>query len=232
MSRLSLFNSMTWKDITVFQWQQLTDLQTKTVELDEVDLTVKAAAIVTNRTEKQIQEMTLLDSKKLYEQLAFLNTEIKINRVDYIEANGTRYKINYDVRRMPSARYIEAKHFASDFGGNIHRIAACMVIPMKRTMFGYEQLPFDATRHEDYANDLLSAPIQDVMGSVVFFYHVFKTWIKVFQDYLKQQMMSMGMSKYQAQVMYQALSDSLDGFTKLHLSQNTKGLRLNKHTTL
>lgn len=231
MSWLSLFNNMTWKDITVFQWQQLTDLRTKTDELDEVDLTVKAAAIVTNKTEKQIQEMTLLESKKLYAQLSFLNSEIKINRVDYIEANGTRYKVNYDIRRMPSARYIEAKHFASDFGGNVHRIAACMVTPMKRTMFGFEPLPFDATRHEDYANDLLAAPIQDVMGSVVFFYHVFKTWTKVFQDYLKQQMMKMGMTKFQAEVMYQALCDSLDGFTRLHLWQNTKGSNLKKSTT-
>jgi hypothetical protein len=132
---------------------------------------------------------------------------------------------------MPSARYIEAKHFASDFAGNIHRIAACMVTPMKWTMFGYEPLQYDATRHEQYAEDLQTAPITEVMGSVVFFYHVFKTWTKVFQDYLKQQMMAMGMTKYQAEVMYQALCDSLDGFTRLHLSLNTKGSHLNKSMT-
>jgi hypothetical protein len=173
---------MTWKDITVFQWQQLTDLQAKLDQLDEVDLTVKAAAIITNKTEKQIQSISLLESKQLAAKLSFLNTEIPINRVDYIDANGTRYKVNYDVRRMDAARYIEAKHFASDFAGNIHRIAACMVTPMKRTVFGYEPVPFDASRHEDYANDLLMARITDVMGSTVFFYHVFKTWTKVFQD--------------------------------------------------
>lgn len=222
---------MTWKDITVFQWQQLTDLRTKLDQLDEVDLTVKAAAIVTNKTEKQIQDMTLLESKQLSSKLTFLNTEIPIKRVDYIEANGNRYKVNYDVRRMDAARYIEAKHFASDFAGNIHRIAACMVTPMKRTMFGFEPLPFDATRHEDYANDLLTANIADVMGSTVFFYHVFKTWTKVFQDYLKQQMMKMGMTKFQSEVMYQALCDSLDGFTRLPLSLNTKGSPLKKSTT-
>jgi hypothetical protein len=231
MSWLSLFNNMTWKDITVFQWQQLHDLKTKSDQLDDVDITVKAAAIVTNRTEKQVQEMTLLESKKLASDMAFLNSEIKINRVDYINANGNKYKVNYDIRRMPSARYIEAKHFASDFAGNIHRIAACMVTPMKWTMFGYEPLQYDATRHEQYAEDLQTAPITEVMGSVVFFYHVFKTWTKVFQDYLKQQMMAMGMTKYQAEVMYQALCDSLDGFTRLHLSLNTKGSHLNKSMT-
>lgn len=222
---------MTWKDITVFQWQQLTDLRSKAAEMDEVDLTVKAAAIITGKTERQIQNMTLIDTKKLNEKMAFLNTEMPINRVDYIDANGTRYKVNYDVRRMPSSRYIEAKHFASDFAGNVHRIAACMITPMKRTVFGYEPQPFDASRHEDYANDLQIAKITDVMGSTVFFYHVFKTWTKVFRDYLKQQMMMMGMTKYQAEVMYQALCDSLDGFTRLPLSLNMKGSHLKPHTT-
>lgn len=222
---------MTWKDITVFQWQQLSDLRTKVQDLDDIDVTVKAAAIITNQTEKQIQSISLLESKKLSEQLAFLNTEMPVNRVDYIDANGTRYKMNYDVRRMDASRYIEAKHFSSDFAGNIHRIAACMVTPMKRTIFGYEPVPFDASRHEDYANDLLTARIPDVMGSTVFFYHVFKTWTKVFQDYLKQQMIAMGMTKFQAEVTYQALCDSLDGFTRLPLWPITKGSRLIKPTT-
>jgi len=175
--------------------------------------------------------MTLLETKKLSEKLSFLNTEIKTSKVQHIHASGKRYKVNYDVRRMPSARYIEAKHFASDFAGNLHIIAACMVVPMKRTLLGYEPQPFDATKHEDYANDLLTAPITEVLGSVVFFYHVFKTWTKVFRDYLKQQMMMMGMSKYQAEVTYQALCDSLDGFTRLPLSLNTNASHLSKHTT-
>jgi hypothetical protein len=221
---------MTWKDITVFQWQQLADLKTNADKLDEVDMAVKAAAIVTSMTEKQVQNMTIIQSKELRNKMAFMEQEMTLNRVNYIDVNGTRYKVNYDVRRMDAARYIEAKHFASDFAGNIHRIAACMVTPMKRTILGYELLSYDASRHEDYANDLLMAKITDVMGSTVFFYHVFKTWTKVFQDYLKQQMMAMGMTKYQSEVMYQALCDSLDGFTRLPLSLNTKGSPWNKPT--
>ena len=37
---------MTWKDINVFQWQQITDLFTKGTEgMTELDMAVKAAAI-------------------------------------------------------------------------------------------------------------------------------------------------------------------------------------------
>lgn len=215
---------MTWNDITVFQWQQLSDLK----DLDEVDMAIKATAIVTGKTETQVQQMTLLETKELSSKLAFMATEIPLKRVNYINANGKRYKVNYDVRRMAAGRYIEAKHFAADFAGNIHRLAACMVIPMEKTIFGYKEIPFDASRHEEYANDLQMATITDVMGSVVFFYHVFKTWIKVFQDYLKQEMQKMGMSRYQSEVMYQALCSSLDGFIKHPSWQNMKGFHLKR----
>lgn len=217
---------MTWNDITVFQWQQLSDLK----DLDEVDMAIKATAIVTGKTEMQVQQMTLLETKELSSQLAFMATEIPLKRVNYINANGNRYKVNYDVRRMAAGRYIEAKHFANDFAGNIHRLAACMVIPMKKTIFGYQEIPFDASKHEEYANDLQMATITDVMGSVVFFYHVFKIWIKVFKDYLKSEMQKMGMNKYQSEVVYHALCSSLDGFIKHQSWQNMKGFRLNKST--
>lgn len=210
---------MTWNDITVFQWQQLADLK----DLDEVDMAIKATAIVTNQTEAQVSKMTLEQTKGLAAKLSFMTTEIPIKKVSFINANGKRYKVNYDVRNMPSARYIEAKHFAADFAGNLHRLAACMVTPMKLTVFGYKEEPFDASKHEEYANDLLAASIPEVMGSVVFFYHVFKTWIKVFRDYLKNELMKMGMSRYQSEAMYQALCSSLDGFTRQPLWPNTKG---------
>jgi hypothetical protein len=221
---------MTWNDITVYQWQQLAQLQANSEGLDEVDLSIRTAAIATNRTEKQIQKMTLAESKKLVAELEFLKTEMKVNRVDYIDVHGSRYKVNYDVRNMPAARYIEAKYFVGDFAGNLHRLAACMVVPMSRTMFGYKMQKYDASKHDEYSSDLLYAPVEKVFGSVVFFYHVFKIWTKVFRDYLKQQMMAMGMTKFQAEATYQALCDSLDGFTKQHLWLNTKELRLNRRT--
>lgn len=221
---------MTWNDITVFQWQQLAELQSKSDQFDEVDLSVKTAAIVTNQTERQIQKMTLAESKSLMSKLSFLNTEMKVSKVDFIDVPGMRYKVNYDVRNMPAARYIEAKYFVGDFTGNLHRLAACMVLPMSKTLFGYKVQPYDASKHEEYSNDLLYAPIEKVFGSVVFFYHVFKIWTKVFQDYLKQQMMLMGMTKYQAEVTYQALCDSLDGFTKPHWLLNMKKSHWSKRT--
>jgi hypothetical protein len=39
---------MNWKDISVFQWQQLNDLFIKSKDLTNIDLAVQSAAIFTN----------------------------------------------------------------------------------------------------------------------------------------------------------------------------------------
>ena len=103
-----------------------------------------------------------------------------------------------------------------------------MVMPMKRTLFGWKVDKYDATKHEDYAQDLLEAPITAVLGSVVFFYQVYKGWIKSSKDYLIQEMMTKNLTRYQAEVLYQTLCDSMDGFIRPNLSLTTKKSNLKR----
>ncbi len=44
--------------------------------------------------------------------------------------------------------------------------------------FGWKDLKYDSKKHSEYAEDLLNAPICEVLGSVVFFYQLFNNWIK------------------------------------------------------
>lgn len=207
---------MTWKDINVFQWQQIVNLFTKEKELTELDLAVKATAILKNMTENQIDSLSISELNPLLKSIDFIHQEIKPQPAKYISINKKRYKCIYDVRKIPAARYIESKHFASDVNGNLHKIAACLVMPMKRTLFGWKVDKYDASKHEEYAQDLLEAPITSVLGSVVFFCLVYRNWIKVSQDYLTQEMMSKGITKYQAEILYQTLCDTMDGYIRPH----------------
>ena len=206
---------MTWQDITVFQWQQITEVITKEhQDLTDLDLSVKLAAIITNQTEHQIDSLSVAELTPLLKRIEFIHTEMQPKAVKYIQVNGRRYKCIYDVRNIPAARYIESKHFSQDVNGNLHRIAASMVVPMKKTFFGWKVDKYDAAKHEEYANDLLTAPIVNVLGSVVFFYQVFRLWTKVSRDYLKAELMKKGMTAYQSEAVYQTLCDTMDGFTK------------------
>lgn len=232
--------SMTWKDVNVFQWQQIVNLFTKEKDLTELDLAVKSVAIVKNMTEYQIDSMPIGELNPLLKSIAFIHEEIKPQPVNYIQVGKKRYKCIYDVRKMPAARYIESKYFSQDVNSNLHRIGACMVMPMKKTLFGWKVDKYDASKHEEYAQDLLEAPITSVLGSVVFFCLVYRNWIKASKDYLVSEMMSKSLTKYQAEVLYQTLCETLDGFIKPHWwlssresrwSRCTKFLRYNSLMT-
>ena len=215
---------MTWKDINVFQWQQLTDLLTKGTDgLTELDIAVKATAIVMGLTENQIDSLPIDQLKPLIDEVKFLHEDIKPEAVKYIKIKGKRYRCIYDVRKIPAARYIESKHFSEDTSGNLHKIAACMVMPQKKTWYGiWKDDKYDASLHQDYAQDMLEAPIINVLGSVVFFYQVYSNWIRSSKDYLIKEMRMKGMSRYQAEKTYILLCEVMVGFIKPNWYLNTK----------
>ena len=223
---------MTWANITTFQWQQLTELFTNSQDLTDLDLSVKSAAIITNQTEHQIDSLSISELKPLLAKISFVHTDIQPKAVKVIKVNGRRYKCVYDVRNIPAARYIESKHFSTDVNGNLHKIMACMVRPMKRTWFGWAVTKYDAAKHSEYAQDMLSAPITQILGSVVFFYQVYRVWIKSSRTYLVSEMTAKGVTPYQAEAAYQTLCNIMDGFTKPSWLPNMKASIWNKHLNL
>jgi hypothetical protein len=222
---------MNWSNVTVFQWQQINELYANSKDLTDLDISVKVASILTNQTENQIDSLPVKELAPLLESIAFINDEIKPEAVKVLNINGKRYKCVYDVRNIPASRYIESKHFSNDVMGNLHRIMACMVIPQKRGWFGWKDDKYDAGKHSDYAQDMLEAPIVSVLGSVVFFYQVYKLWIKNSKGYMVQQMMEQGVEKMKAEEVHQVLCSIMDGFTKPNWLPTLKESHLTKHLT-
>jgi hypothetical protein len=189
-------------------------------------VSIKVISIITGKTETEVMNLPLTKTIKLAKKIEFLKTDVPVNKVDFIKVKGKRYRCNYNIKDMEAARYIETKYFSGDFAGNIHKIAASMVIPQRLTIFGWKDEQYDASKHDMYADDLLTASIADVMGSVVFFYLVFRTWIKVSQDYLKKDTRKMKMTEGQTEMILQVLCDSMDGFTNASWLQSMRRLHL------
>lgn len=205
---------MTWQDISVFQYQQLYSIIQNNDKITEEEIAIKAMAVVYNKTENQIRNLSINEVTKMTNDLKFLNQEFKPEKKDFVYCGKKRYRFNYDVRQMASARYIESKYFIRDFEVNIHKVAASMVIPQRWSLFGWKDLKYDSKKHSEYAEDLLNAPICEVLGSVVFFYQLFNNWIKNTPDYLIKQMMEMGMTKSSAEFLHRLLWTISDGFIK------------------
>ena len=191
---------MKWNNLTLWQYQQLIPILSKPEKnWTELDKETKMLSVITGLTEYQIDSLSIETLKELRKNLAFLDEPIEGKPVDFIVVNGKRYRINYDIKNMPAARYIESKVFSKDTLGNLHKIAASMVIPQKKNWFGkWVDDKYDASKHEEYAADMQESNFIHVYHSLVFFYQVYRNWIEVSRDYMKVEMMKAGMTEMQA----------------------------------
>jgi hypothetical protein len=204
---------MKWNELTLWQYQQLMPTITNPdKDWTELDAEVKRLCIVTGLTEHQIDSLSLKALNELRRELDFLDEPIDGKPVNYIVTNGRRYRINYDIKNMPSARYIESKVFSKETLANLHKIAASMVIPQKRNWLGkWVDQKYDASKHEEYAADMQEANFVHIYHSLVFFYQVYKNWIEISKDYMMAEMTKAGMTQIQADIMAHLLSIPTDG---------------------
>ena len=108
------------------------------------------------------------------------------------------------------------KEFAKDFAGNIHKIVASCVTPKKKFACFY----FDSKKdHEDIAEDMLHAPITEVLGYCVFFCNSLPKLISTTMDYLLENSPKEAKEKMQAIV---DLWQGLDGYSMLNQFPNMK----------
>ena len=221
---------MKWNNLTLWQYQQLMPILTNPEkDWTELDKEVKQLAVISGLTEYQIDSLSIETLKEMRQDLAFLDEPIEGKPVDFIVVNGRRYRMNYDIKNMPAARYIESKVFSKDTLGNLHKIAASMVIPQKKTWFGkWVDDKYDASKHEDYAADMQEANFIHVYHSLVFFYQVYRNWIEVSRDYMKAEMMKAGMTATQADSVVLLLCESTGGIIPPNLLPNTKISKIQK----
>jgi hypothetical protein len=223
-----------WHKINVWQYQQIYNVyNSKDKYLTEIEVNSKLVSIVNDMTEAQVDSLTITQFNKLKKSILFLTQPIAGKPVKYISINkNKRYKLNYDVSKMPFARYIESKVFSEDLYNNLHKLAATMVIPQKRILGIWFKQKYDASKHEQYSEDMLTARFIDVYHSLVFFYQVYRNWIEVSQDYMVSKLMQTGMTQDKAKEVVQDLCTTLDGSIPPNLLPSTKVAQLRKRMNL
>ena len=221
---------MTWNELTVWQYQQIYPIVTKPEkDWTTLDVESKLVGIIFNLTDTQVDSLSVGQFNNLKATLGFLDDKIEGKPVKYTEVNGKRYRFIYDVQQIKAARYIETKVFSTDLVGNLHKLAASMVMPQKKTWYGkWVDDKYDASKHSEYAEDLQGAKFMHIYQSVVFFYQVYRNWIEVSQGYLIQEMISKGMDTETALKVVQTLCATLDGNIVPNLLPTKKILQLTK----
>jgi hypothetical protein len=215
---------MNWNELTVWQYQQIYPIVTKPEkDWTTLDVESKLVGIIFNLTDTQVDSLSVKQFNNLKSILGFLDEQIEGNPVKYTEVNGKRYRFIYDVQQIKAARYIETKVFSTDLVGNLHKLAASMVMPQRKTWYGiWVDNKYDAAKHSEYAEDLQASNFVNIYHSVVFFYQVYRNWIEVSQGYLVKEMMSQGMTMEMALKGVQTLCEILDGSIAPNLLPTTK----------
>ena len=223
---------MTWNELTVWQYQQIYPIVTKPEkDWTNLDVESKLVGIIYNLTDTQVDSLTIQQFNNLRGTLDFLDDKIEGKPVKYTQVNGKRYRFIYDVQQIKAARYIESKVFSTDLISNLHKLAASMVMPQRKTWYGkWVDDKYDAAKHSEYADDLQASNFVNVYHSVVFFYQVYRNWIEVTKDYLVEEMMSKGLTKEVADQVVVTLCETLDGSIAPNLLPTTKISQLRKAT--
>lgn len=221
---------MTWNELTVWQYQQIYPIVTKPEKgWTNLDVESKLVGIIYNLTDTQVDSLTIQQFNNLRGTLDFLDNKIEGKPVKYTQVNGKRYRFVYDVQQMKAARYIESKVFSTDLISNLHKLAASMVMPQRKTWYGkWVDDKYDAAKHSEYAADLQASNFIHIYHSVVFFYQVYRNWIEVTKDYLVTEMTNKGMTKEVADQVVQTLCETLDGSIAPNLLPTTKISQLTK----
>ncbi len=211
-----------WNKLTIQQAQEIDALRKAKESTLEVETAI--LSVIENVAPEVIDSLPWGEYVQRRKGLDFLEQQPSTQPVQWIQIGNKRYRFIFDIRQMPFARYIEAKTFAGDFVKNLHKLAASMVMPQRKTWYGkWIDDKYDASKHEKYATDMLQAPFEAVYGSAVFFYHLFRNWITASKDYLIKEQVSKGMKMEEAERLVTDLCLSLDGNIPLKPLPNTKG---------
>jgi hypothetical protein len=209
---------MNWNKITVRQYQEMLPI-IENESFTDLDKLVKVICILTGKSEDEIDSWPL---EKVNEYKQFFEFDFKKEVKRRVKVKGKYYRVNWQIEKLPAARYIEAKTFTGDgMFKNLHRLMASCVIPQKKILFFYFDKKYNAADHEKYATDLLEAPFPFVYNACVFFCSVLMVSIKDILSYSGKELAKQ-MKSQDLKILSQSLQSITDGFTPQPLSQIMK----------
>jgi len=204
--------------MTIKKFQELYKISL--MDIDELEKSSLLVQSFTGLSIDKINKMNIKRFNKLCEivnkQFEVLNKNMQNDKPkNMVYVNGCFYKINYDLRKKPnnSGTYVELATFSEDIVGNLHKIMASMVTPLKLTWKGLKEKD-----HERVAEDMLELDFNVAYHCCVFFWAVFTRSIVDSKDYL----MTQTTQKELLETELMNFKNHLDGFTTVKWLQNLK----------
>jgi hypothetical protein len=169
---------MTWKDVTVGQYQQLAEIGK--MGLDDIEATQETISVLFGLTINEVRKLKAIQIAKYVEQMDFLKTEIIPRRRTILYCKGYFAGVDYTFTDFQTSKYIESKYFMQDFVANIHNLLAVYTHELK---YGLIKKKPKVSDFEKDAERLKAANIEEAMGVLVFFYPTFDNLMRIIRPY-------------------------------------------------
>jgi hypothetical protein len=208
---------MTWKDVTVGQYQQLAEIGK--MDLTDLEATQETIAILFGLTVNQVRQLKPTKLAAYVEQIGFLKTEIIPRRRTILYCKGYFYGVDYNFVDFVTSKYIESKYFMQDFVANIHNLLAVYTHQLK---YGIIKKRPRISEFEKDAERLKAANIEEAMGVLVFFYPTFDNLMKIIQPYSELNKKTERLNNLIEKSVILSLNNT-DGYTKPTLLANLRG---------
>jgi hypothetical protein len=199
---------MTWKDVTVGQYQQLAEIGK--MGLDDIEATHETISVLFGLTINEVRKLKAVQIAKYVEQIGFLKTEIIPRRRTILYCKGYFAGVDYTFTDFQTSKYIESKYFMQDFVSNIHNLLAVYTHELK---YGLIKKKPKVSDFEKDAERLKAANIEEAMGVLVFFYPTFDNLMKIIRPYSELSRKTEKVSQLIEKALTLSLS-STDGYTK------------------
>ena len=207
--------------ITIFKFQQLYAISQ--MEIDELDKSILLVQTLLDKSQFEVETMKVKKFNKVCAEInksfEIFNKKLESDKPKQIvKVNGRWYFLNYEITKKPmnAGRYVEVASFSNDIIGNLHKILASMANPMELTWKGLKLKKYDATEHEEIANDMLHLDFSVAYHAAVFFCKVFNESIKALVHSLELPKEK----KEEANLILQNLTAAMGGFITPQWSQN------------
>jgi hypothetical protein len=200
---------LSWSDITVQQFLDIHRLSL-TQDLDEMEKVERIICILFDKTEQEVENLTMLEFRELASQCGFILTgQIPGKPVRQIKVGKKRYSITYDPTKLRHRQYVEILHFGDKPVENMHLIMASIVQPVT---WYRRKLRNEAEDHPAIASDMLNARVIDVYHACVFFCNLYVSLMENIKDSLVLEMMRKGATKDQAMALLNCSQTAMAGF--------------------
>jgi hypothetical protein len=149
-----------WSQVTLKQFQAIQALLE-----DEGTVYSKNAeiiSVVSGMDISEVERLSLESYTKVMNALEFITQPIEKKLKRDFKLNGKRYRVVHDIYQITGGQYITLQHLLGNPESvidNLHHIMAVFVIPYERKWWGWKRGEYNADKHEEVAQEMLSCPI-------------------------------------------------------------------------